>query len=178
MYLHTYFPSYPIPPIHYIRQSALSHGIAYKKEPKKEMPSFFTFDQGRERFQNESSPLLGRFRAVPNAHTDTNGRARRKSLLGFSIDGCGGAFGGRDEGDEGGVDGYYCDGDEEDEGGVYGWRGKVRKWGGEFRDTWIEPKQRSVAGCVERWWWRWGVLVGAPSVLVSEMEGVSLVFWV
>ncbi|TGO35732.1 hypothetical protein BHYA_0148g00200 [Botrytis hyacinthi] len=128
------------------------------------MPSFFTFDQGRDRFQTESSPLLGRFRAVPNAYT-TNGRTRRKSLLGFSIDGFGGAFGGRDEGDEGGVDGYYFDGDEEEEGGVYGWRGRVRKWGGEFRDTWIEPKQRSVAGCVERWWWRWGVLVGAPSVL-------------
>ncbi|TEY79487.1 hypothetical protein BOTCAL_0044g00200 [Botryotinia calthae] len=85
------------------------------------MPSFFIFDQGRERFQNESSPLLGRFRAVPNAHTNTNGRARRKSLLGFSIDGFGGAFGGRDEGDEGGVDGYYCDGDEEDEGGAVAW---------------------------------------------------------
>ncbi|KAF5868888.1 uncharacterized protein Bfra_011853 [Botrytis fragariae] len=81
------------------------------------MPSFFTFDQGRDRFQTESSPLLGRFRAVPNAYT-TNGRTRRKSLLGFSIDGFGGAFGGRDEGDEGGVDGYYCDGDEEEEGGA------------------------------------------------------------
>ncbi|CAD6445490.1 57d94a77-05a8-44f3-b5fe-a59f32bc72a7 [Sclerotinia trifoliorum] len=143
------------------------------------MPSFFTFDQGTERFSfsspNESSPLLGRFRAVPPSPTSPTHapqlaypqRSRRKSLLGFHIDGFGGTFGGRDEGDEGEVEGY-----DEDEGvaglgiaGIGGLQRKVKVCGREMWDLWIEPKQGKVARVVDRWWMRCAVLVVLPALL-------------
>ncbi|EDO03208.1 hypothetical protein SS1G_05688 [Sclerotinia sclerotiorum 1980 UF-70] len=143
------------------------------------MPSFFTFDQGTERFSfsspNESSPLLGRFRAVPPSPTSPTHaaqlaypqRSRRKSLLGFHIDGFGGTFGGRDEGDEGEVEGY-----DEDEGvaglgiaGIGGLQRKLKVCGREMWDLWIEPKQGKVARVVDKWWMRCAVLVVLPALL-------------
>lgn len=122
------------------------------------MPSFFTFQQGSERRGfgsfNENSPLLGRFRAVPDAHR--LGGGRRRSLLGFDVDGLGGTFGGRDDDDEGDVDG--CD---EEEFGIW------KKWGRTMKDLWLEPRQGAVAKAVDKWWCRCLVLVVLPAALVS-----------
>lgn len=57
----------------------------------------------------------------------------------------------------------------EDEGGFWDLRG----WGRGVRDVWIKPRQGAVRGLVERWWWRWGVLVGLPAVIVSFPWGGS-----
>ncbi|RAL58184.1 hypothetical protein DID88_002320 [Monilinia fructigena] len=103
------------------------------------MPSFFTFQQGR-------------FRAVPDAHR--LGRGRRRSLLGFNVDGFGGAFGGRDDDDEGDVDG--CD---EEEFGIW------KRWGRSMKDLWLEPRQGAVAKAVDKWWCRCLVLVVLPAAL-------------
>ncbi|KAB8305016.1 hypothetical protein EYC80_004321 [Monilinia laxa] len=120
------------------------------------MPSFFTFQQGSERRGfgsfNENSPLLGRFRAVPDTHR--LGRGRRRSLLGFNVDGFGGTFGGRDDDDEGDVDG--CD---EEEFGIW------KRWGRTMKDLWLEPRQGAVAKAVDEWWCRCLVLVVLPAAL-------------
>ncbi|KAI9648710.1 hypothetical protein NHQ30_003350 [Ciborinia camelliae] len=135
------------------------------------MPSFFTFQQGSERLGfhiTENSPLLGRFRAVPDTHTQHAGlhtnlqphRHRRKSLLGFTVDGFGGAFGGRDDDDEGDVDG--CTDDEEGFGGMHKW---MRAWMRGMRDLWLDPKQGAVARLVDSWGWRCVVLAVLPAAL-------------
>lgn len=120
------------------------------------MPSFFAFQQGSESRggNNDSSPLLGRFRAVPP-------RSHRNSILGFSptarglgfTSGYGAIFG---HGSESGSEG------EGEEGG-----GKVKKAGRLMRDLWLEPKQAVVTKAVERWWNRWFVLAVLPAALVS-----------
>jgi hypothetical protein len=115
------------------------------------MPSFFTFQTGDStRATNDSSPLLGRFRAVPNAHRNSL-LGRRRSILGVGYGSVFGAIGGAESDDS------------EDEDGNRGWR----RWGRLMRDLWVEPKQGAVARAVERWWWRWVVLVVMPDALVS-----------
>lgn len=72
-------------------------------------------------------------------------------LISSSISGYGTLFGDRD-------------GDvlvDEEEGR---WRGVWKRWVG---DVWITPTSVGVKGVVERWWWRWWVLVGLPAGLVS-----------
>jgi hypothetical protein len=125
------------------------------------MPSFFDFQQGNEGRgpTNDSSPLLGRFRAVPDAPR----RSHRNSvglLGGFpfarSLErGYGSVFGSL-----GGEDGSDDDVDGED-------IGAMRRWGRTQRDLWLEPKQAAVARIVNRWWSRWAVLVILPAALVS-----------
>lgn len=89
-------------------------------------------------------------------------------MLGFNIDGFGGTFGGRDDDDEGDVDG--CD---EEEFGI------MKRWARNMKDLWIEPRQGAVAKAVDRWWWRCAVLVVLPASLVSEISGVHflLKYW-
>ena len=122
------------------------------------MPSsIFTFQQGSESLTggNDNSPLLGRFRAVPDAanRRDRDG-ARRNSLLG-TWRGYGAVFGGEGEG-EGAADG----------GDGLG-KGVLSRAGRYVREVWLEPKQGPVGRVVERWWSRWWVLVGLPALLVS-----------
>jgi hypothetical protein len=122
------------------------------------MPSFFAFQQGSERrtaFTNETAPLLGRFRAVPDSPRFSEGSG--KSLLGFNVDRLGAAFGVGTSNDEGEVD------NGEDE-GCEG----VPKWGKSMKDLWLEPKQSAVARVVDKWWTRWTVLVVLPAALVSS----------
>jgi hypothetical protein len=117
------------------------------------MPSFFTFqtgDSSRAPAPNDSSPLLGRFRAVPvQAHRNSL-LGRRRSLVWGNVFG---ALGG----------GADSDDSEDEEDGIRG----VRGWGRLMRDLWLEPKQVAVARAVERWWRRWGLLVVLPAALVS-----------
>jgi hypothetical protein len=129
------------------------------------MPSFFNFQTGdSSRAPTDSSPLLGRFRAVPDAQR----RAQRNSLsllgawdgrrrsLGRGL----GFYGGTFARLGGGGDGEGEDEDGERENVVVGWG----RW---MRDLWIEPKQQAVARAVERWWVRWVVLAVLPAALVS-----------
>ncbi|PQE03334.1 hypothetical protein CJF30_00005563 [Rutstroemia sp. NJR-2017a BBW] len=119
------------------------------------MPSFFAFQQGSERrtaFTNETAPLLGRFRAVPDLHRFSGGSGR--SLLGFNVDRLGAAFGvgtSNNESEEDNSEDEGCDG--------------VTKWGKTMKDLWLEPKQGAVARVVDKWWTRWTVLVVLPAAL-------------
>lgn len=126
------------------------------------MPSFFNFQQGRDPrgATNDSSPLLGRFRAVP----DTQRRVRRNSLLpnlssgrGFGS-GYGSLFGGSREGL--GDGGSEVDSSDDEE-------GVVRRWTRTSRDLWVEPKQLAVTRVIDKWWTRWAVLIVMPAFLVS-----------
>lgn len=122
------------------------------------MPSFFTFQQGSESracasTHTDSSPLLGRFRAVP----DTNRSAQRNSILGLDSLG---VFGNVwDDGDDGGDEG-----EDEAEGGKAArwWRRRRRA----LRDTWLEPKSAAVGRVLERWLTRWMVLAVFPALMV------------
>lgn len=122
------------------------------------MPSFFAFQQGSESRRpahNDSTPLLGRFRAVPNT---PNRRAHRNSLSLLGSFSAGRSLGrGLDA-----VFGSGSDGDEEGED-----VGRVKRWGSLQRDLWLEPKQGAVARMVDKWWGRWLVLVILPAALVS-----------
>lgn len=122
------------------------------------MPSFFTFQQGAEpRGPNhDSSPLLGRFRAVPRSHRNST------SILSFSPTGrslgigYGSLFANR-SGDD-------SDGDEDEDDEDLSIRRRLRVW---LRDLWLEPKQAAVARAVQRWWARWFLLAVLPALLVS-----------
>lgn len=126
------------------------------------MPSFFTFQQGNDPrgATNDSSPLLGRFRAVPDAQRHSR-RSRGNSLLpslGGGL-GFGTAYhsvfghGGEDDSDEG---------DSDDEG-----EGVIRRLARTSKDLWLEPKQAAVGRVVDKWWTRWAVLAVMPAALVS-----------
>ena len=138
------------------------------------MPSFFAFQQGTESRlpTSESSPLLGRFRAVPDAQR----RARRSNSGGF----LGSLTGGRGLGSRYslvfGVAG--AGGDDSDEGDLVDGEemGALKRWGRMQRDLWLEPKQAVVARVVDRWWTRWAVLAVLPAVLVSGAS--SFVVWI
>jgi hypothetical protein len=130
------------------------------------MPSFFAFQQGTETRSslNDSSPLLGRFRAVPNAQRQGR-RNHRNSLIGtFSESTLGRGYtslfghGDSDDSDEGDRV------DRED-------MGAFERWSRVQRDLWLEPKQATVAKMVGRFWSRWIVLVILPAALVCESMG-------
>ncbi|PNH49334.1 hypothetical protein VD0002_g4612 [Verticillium dahliae] len=136
------------------------------------MPSFFPFTPGQEsraRFQPESSPLLGRFRAVPpsTARRPSHGAlGLPSSALGNGRGsvhvGCGAvlAAGLDDDDDDDDDDVQAALDDAHNEGTGLGrriWRKTV--------DVWIEPKQGAVRRVVDVWWSRYGVLVVLPAVL-------------
>jgi hypothetical protein len=121
------------------------------------MPSFFNFqvgDSSRAPNPNDSSPLLGRFRAVPQRNSVIGRRTSIGRGLGLAY---GSVFGGLDGGED------SEDGEDEGVGGGAGWTA-WRRWG---RDLWMEPKQAAVAKAVNRWYSRWAVLVVLPAALVS-----------
>lgn len=131
------------------------------------MPSFFTFQQGNESRTNlltqETSPLLGRFRAVP---VDTARRVRHRNSLTFlsSVYGYGSIFGA--PGEDGDERDYNRDEDSDDEDD-----GSLRRWvlwlGRTLRDLWIEPRQSVVARSMDKWWTRWTLLMVWPAIFVS-----------
>jgi hypothetical protein len=130
------------------------------------MPSFFQFQQGTEsraRLNTDNSPLLGRFRAVP----DTSGGRRRSR--GYSGNGIFGTFSAARIGEAvfgvGSEDGSEVEG-EEDESNLRLSRW-ARRWGRKARYLWLEPKQAAVRRTVDKWWSRWFVLAVVPAAFVS-----------
>jgi hypothetical protein len=131
------------------------------------MPSFFQFTQGTEsrtRFQGDSSPLLGRFRAVP---PPPDLHRRRSSQLGLlsSFNGRGSVHVGYGaviaaELDAEDTQDALIDDEDED---LSWWDRTTRK----LVDLWVEPRQGAVKKLVDVWWSRYGVLVFMPAALVS-----------
>ncbi|TAQ87382.1 hypothetical protein B7494_g4295 [Chlorociboria aeruginascens] len=112
------------------------------------MPSFFNFQQGLESRgpNNDTSPLLGRFRAVPDVQRNRNRSSLFNSLTPRGYIQSFGDF-----------EGSETDADDA--------QGLLRRWGSKFRDLWLEPKQYAVARTVDSWWSRWSVLVVLPAGL-------------
>lgn len=140
------------------------------------MPAFFSFTQGTEtnpRFSTtDASPLLGRFRAVPQPR-------RRNSLLAAGWRGSVhvgyGALLAReledsaadDDDDDDGDDGGSDVSDAAAEGRVrYRLSRLGRRTGRRVRDLWLSPKTGTVKRAVDRWWSRWSLLVVLPALLV------------
>ncbi|KAH8899253.1 hypothetical protein GQ53DRAFT_634446 [Thozetella sp. PMI_491] len=142
------------------------------------MPSFFSFQQGSEssqhvRYHTESSPLLGRFRAVPRPDQQSPRRMRSSGHLGLlSAGGRGSVHVGygalvaaeleaeeADASDEDAADEAFY----EDEGrlALLAWR--LRRLGQRIEDTWVTPRATSVKRVVDAWWSRWTVLVVFPA---------------
>ncbi|KAI0538770.1 hypothetical protein GGR58DRAFT_512892 [Xylaria digitata] len=161
------------------------------------MPEFFPFIPGTEtgpaasRFHgaDSTSPLLGRFRAVPPRTTPSSSsifssRWQRSGSTGrlnpFSTSGRGsvhigyGALiaAGLDDGDE---ESDWSSDDDEDDIDEHGghkihrlariWRRTVRKTKRNAEGLWVAPRQGAVRRVVETWWSRWGILVLLPAVL-------------
>jgi hypothetical protein len=133
------------------------------------MPSFFQFTQGTEsrvRLNTDSSPLLGRFRAVPPR--PELGRRRSSQLGLLSSYGRGSIHVGygailAELGDDSSDSDEELE-DEEDAGrGMILWRRSMKR----FVDLWVEPRQSTVRKVVDVWWSRYAVLVVLPAVLVS-----------
>ncbi|UNI23386.1 hypothetical protein JDV02_009208 [Purpureocillium takamizusanense] len=144
------------------------------------MPSFFQFTQGSEsRFRpaDASSPLLGRFRAVPPRPGLE--RHRRHSQLGLLADRVGDGRGSVHVGygallaaeleaeaddDDDDDDGSHHRGDGD--GGFDDGRSIAQRlWQAYVVDLWIDPRQTAVKRVVERWWSRYGLLVFLPALL-------------
>lgn len=150
-----------------------------------DMPSFFQFTQGTESRvrPTDSSPLLGRFRAVP-PRPGLQGR-RRSSPLGLLA-------GRRNLDPRGSVhvgygatvlataalldDDQTSDGDtdsEDEAGGLVAAQARstgkrwARAWKRWFIDLWVHPRQAAVNRVVDKWWSRYAILVFLPAALVS-----------
>jgi len=149
------------------------------------MPTIFSFEQGNEqrsRYPTDSSPLLGRFRAVPR--TDTRPGNRRGSLglltraswrnsvhVGYGATALlGTGLGDDDESDESDDDDDDSDAGEGYDGAGAGRRRKRlaawcrRRWK-RMDDLWINPKQGAVRRVASVWYSRWFALVVLPAAL-------------
>lgn len=136
------------------------------------MSSFFQFTQGTESRvrPNDSSPLLGRFRAVPPRPGLTQRRSSQLGLLSDRISGLSDGRGSVHVGYgalvaaqlSGGDDDDAIDDDYDDD--VSMWE---KVWHGWVMDLWVDPKQLAVKRTVDRWWSRYGLLVFLPAALVS-----------
>lgn len=140
------------------------------------MPAFFSFEQGsesRSRFPaTDASPLLGRFRAVPNSAGAQ--QSRRRGSLGLlsraswrnSVH-IGHGYGALIA--AGIEDPSDSDDDEDDlmvdenEARLVRWL--RRRWRRAVEDIWITPKQAAVRRIATSWWRRWLVLVVLPAAL-------------
>lgn len=156
------------------------------------MPTIFSFEQGNERsrYPTDSSPLLGRFRAVPrtggggNGNTASNRRGSlgllsRASWRGSVHVGYGstallaaglGDDDETDESDESDDDDDEAPGGEGYDGAGGGRRRKRlaawcrRRWK-RMDDLWINPKQGAVRRVASVWYSRWFALVVLPAAL-------------
>lgn len=146
---------------HYLRASLHLYILRFHEQARDGMPSFFDFQQGNETRgpATDSSPLLGRFRAVPDAQRHGN-RSHRNSLLGLWTGRGSGVFNTDEDGED--------LSDTED-------MGRLRRWGRIQRDLWLEPRQAVVARLVDKWWSRWTLLAVLPAALVSCNNITSLV---
>ncbi|KAH0536580.1 hypothetical protein FGG08_006564 [Glutinoglossum americanum] len=112
------------------------------------MPAFFSFQQGTESRvrQDQESPLLGRFRALPAGDR----RSRRRSV--------GDLFAGfrRHSVNYGTLGDGTGDGDIQEEGMQWSGVSKVKY-------LFVEPREDAVKAVVERWWSRWMLLILLPA---------------
>lgn len=133
------------------------------------MPSFFQFTQGNEsrtRFTSDSSPLLGRFRAVPQ-DSDVSGRRRRSSTLGLFSNNRGSVHVGYGALlSAAGLDNHDNGADRVDLEDLSLWQRTWRR----IVDVWVEPKQSAVKKVVDVWWSRYGCLVLMPAALVCHHQ--------
>ncbi|TWU71592.1 hypothetical protein ED733_002505 [Metarhizium rileyi] len=140
------------------------------------MPSFFQFKQGTESRvrPNDTSPLLGRFRAVP----PRPGLAqRRSSQLGLLSGRTSGLSDGRgsvhigygalvaaqlagEQDADADADADAIVDDYDDDRSIW-----EEVWHGWVMDLWVNPKQIAVKRMVDRWWSRYGLLVFLPAAL-------------
>lgn len=144
------------------------------------MPEFFPFIPGTEtgraarQHASDSSPLLGRFRAVP--------RQPQQQHIGLLSSGGRGSvhvgYGALVVGPEDDDDDDEASDDDDDSNNNndnrrcgYTARRKMRRFARvsrrSVRDLWVAPRQTAVKRVVESWWSRWGVLVFLPAALVS-----------
>lgn len=128
------------------------------------MPSFFPFTQGTESHvqHNDTSPLLGRFRAVPPRDQPSGRRQsgllsnRRGSVhVGYGALVVGEILDADDEDDD--------SDDDSDDGTLSRWERIWQRW---VVDLWVRPKQLAVKRIAEKWWTRYGLLVFLPAALV------------
>lgn len=142
------------------------------------MPTFFQFTQGTESRvrPTDSSPLLGRYRAVPPR--PGIGQRRPSSPLGLlsshyengreSIHvGYGALIVAEIEAARLGSLGNSGIGDDEALAGMSRWE---RLWQGYFIDLFVDPRPSAVKRVVDRWWSRYGLLVFLPAALVCYHE--------
>lgn len=136
------------------------------------MSSFFQFTQGTESgFRPaDTSPLLGRFRAVPPRYEPN----QRHSQLGLLADrlpvghgsvhiGYGALLAaGLAEDDDGESINPRSHIQQEDQGTK--WERLWKRW---VIDLWVDPRQAAVKRVVDIWWSRYGLLVFLPAALVS-----------
>lgn len=139
------------------------------------MPSFFQFTQGTESRvrPNDTSPLLGRFRAVPPRPGQTQ---RRSSQLGLLSDRTSGLSDGRGSVHVGygalvaaqlageADDDAAIDDDDDYDDDLSMWQ---KVWQRYIMDLWVNPRQTAVKRTVDRWWSRYGLLVVLPTALVG-----------
>ncbi|KAJ4414152.1 hypothetical protein N0V85_003270 [Neurospora sp. IMI 360204] len=172
--------------------SAASIAAALAAQQTGPLPNFFSFEQGSERaqgrYQNESTPLLGRFRAMPGGPGRRRESDDQMGLLtagwrGSVHVGYGALMAAAAEGD-----GEYDDSGSEDEddsegdgmldsgflgagtlhGSTLTRRVMIKKLNRARRRlyyTWVDPKASVIRRVVEHWWSRWFVLVVLPAVL-------------
>ncbi|PTB40475.1 uncharacterized protein TrAFT101_005661 [Trichoderma asperellum] len=137
------------------------------------MPTFFQFTQGTESRvrPTDSSPLLGRYRAVPPR--PGIGQRRPSSPLGLlsshyengrdSIHvGYGALIVAEIEAARLGSLGNSGIRDDEALAGMSRWE---RLWQGYFIDLFVDPRPSAVKRVVDRWWSRYGLLVFLPAAL-------------
>ncbi|KAK5992661.1 hypothetical protein PT974_06076 [Cladobotryum mycophilum] len=133
------------------------------------MPSFFQFTQGTESRvrPTDSSPLLGRYRAVP----PRPGIGRRRSQLGLFSNQPGardsihvgyGALVAAELEAEAEHDRRLRAANYDIEDGLSIWEWVWEKW---ILDLWVDPRASAVKGVVDRWWSRYGLLVFLPALL-------------
>ncbi|KAK3950301.1 hypothetical protein QBC32DRAFT_376614 [Pseudoneurospora amorphoporcata] len=173
-------------------QSAASIAAALAAQQTGPLPNFFSFEQGSERaqgrYQNESTPLLGRFRAMPGGpgrrresddHQGLLSAGWRGSVhVGYGALMAAAAEGGGEFDDSGSEDEDDSEGDGMLDSGFLGAgtiqgrtltrRVMLKKFNRARRRlyyTWVHPKASVIRRVVEPWWSRWFVLVILPAFL-------------
>lgn len=138
------------------------------------MPAFFQFTQGSESRvrPTDSSPLLGRYRAVPPR--PGIGPRRPSSPLGLLSNGRDSIHVGYGALIVAEIEaGLLSDGSGEDDRAV-GDSKWERLWQSYFIDLFVDPRPSAVKRVVDRWWSRYGLLVFLPAALVRLFYTVIL----